>query len=241
MTATDAAGNITNGTINITVTVDQAPTAGNTIVRNDNPSSTSNAINVVASASDPDKDHLTVTISTPANVGTATVNSDSTVRISGLPGDFKGVIHFGYTVTDPSSKTATAGAAVFVGVDPFRITFVADSDPKGSGQYEVYLTNFAGAPVKETAATQGNARLQGYAVSNNGATIVYRSLDPQTLQATAWRSSRLPPPLRQFPSPCPVAPCQPPTPTAMISSLSAPTASRLRSLRKPRPTPPCTW
>jgi hypothetical protein len=177
VTATDAAGNVTTGTINITVTVDQAPTASSTVVRNDNPSSTSNAINVVASASDPDKDHLTVTLSTPANIGTATVNSDSTVRISGLPGDFKGVVHFGYTVTDPSSKTATAGAAVFVGVDPFRITFVADSDPKGSGQYEVYLTNFAGAPVKETAATQGNARLQGYAVSNNGATIVYRSLD----------------------------------------------------------------
>jgi len=178
VTATDASGNSTTGTINITVTVDQPPTASSTVVRNDNPSSTSNAINVLGSAGDPDKDHLAVTITTPANVGTATVNSDGTVRIAGAPGDFKGLIRFGYTVTDPTGKTANAGAAVFVGVDPFRSTFVADSDPKGSGQYEVYLTDFAAAPIKETAATQGNARLQGYAVSNNGATIVYRSLDP---------------------------------------------------------------
>src|SRR6185437_2612555 len=121
--------------INITVSVDQPPTAGSAIVRNDNPSSTTNAINVLGSAGDPDKDHLSVTITTPANAGTATVNSDNTVRIAGLPGDFKGLVHFGYTVTDPSGKTANAGAAVFVGVDPFRITFVADSDPKGSGQY----------------------------------------------------------------------------------------------------------
>src|SRR5262249_28274156 len=75
---------------------------------------------------------------------------------------------------------ANAGAAIFVGVDPFRTTFVADSDPHGSGQYEVYLTDFATTPVKETAATQGNARLQGYAVADSGATIVYRTLDSST-------------------------------------------------------------
>ena len=177
-TATDAGGHATTATINITVTVDQPPAASSTIVRNDTPGATSGAINVLGNASDPDKDKLTVTISTPASVGTATVNSDGTVRISGLPANFKGLTRFGYTVTDPSGKTASAGAAIFVGVDPFRTTFVADSDPNGSGQYEVYLTNFAAAPVKETVATQGNARLQGYAVSNNGATIVYRTADP---------------------------------------------------------------
>jgi hypothetical protein len=177
VTATDTAGHSTTGTITVTVTVDQPPTASSTIVRNDTPGATTNGINVLSNSSDPDKDKLTVTITTPASVGTATVNTDGTVRIAGLPGNFKGVTRFGYTVTDPSGKTASAGAAVFVGVDPFRITFVADSDPGGSGHYEVYLTDFAAAPVKETAATQGNARLQGYAVSNNGATIVSRSLD----------------------------------------------------------------
>jgi hypothetical protein len=177
-TATDAGGHAATATINITVTVDQPPAASSTIVRNDTPSATSGAINVLSNASDPDKDKLTVTISTPASVGTATVNSDGTVRISGLPANFKGLTRFGYTVTDASGKTANAGAAIFVGVDPFRTTFVADSDPNGSGQYEVYLTDFAAAPVKETMATQGNARLQGYAVSDSGTTVVYRTADP---------------------------------------------------------------
>jgi Big-like domain-containing protein len=185
ITATDAGGHATTATINITVTVDQSPAAGNTVVRNDTPGATSGAINVLVNASDPDKDKLTVTISTPASVGTATVNSDGTVRISGLPGSFKGLTRFGYTVTDPSGKTASAGAAVFVGVDPFRTTFVADSDPNGSGQYEVYLTDFAATPVKESAATQGKARLQGYAVSDNGATIVYRAADPANASSSS--------------------------------------------------------
>jgi len=177
-TATDAGGRSSTATINITVTVDHPPAASNTVVRNDTPGAASGAIDVLANASDPDKDKLTVTIAAPASVGTATVNSDGTVRIAGLPGNFKGLTRFGYTVTDPSGKTASGAAAVFVGVDPFRTTFVADSDPNGSGQYEVYLTDFAATPVKESAATQGNARLQGYAVSNNGATIVYRAADP---------------------------------------------------------------
>ena len=185
VTATDAGGHSSTATINITVTVDQPPTASSTIVRNDAPGGTSGAIDVVAHASDPDKDKLTVTISTPASVGTATVNGDGTVRIAGLPANFKGLTRFGYTVTDPSGQTASGAAAVFVGVDPFRTTFVADSDPNGSGQYEVYLTDFAAAPVKETAATQGNARLQGYAVSNNGATIAYRTADPANASSSS--------------------------------------------------------
>lgn len=185
VTATDTQGHSTTATVNITVTVDHAPTAGNTIVRNDTPGATSGAINVLANASDPDKDKLTVTISTPASVGTAAVNTDGTVRISGLPGNFKGLTRFGYTVSDPSGKTASGSAAIFVGADPFRTTFVADSDPNGSGQYEVYLTDFAAAPVKETMATQGNARLQGYAVSNNGATILYRAADPANASSSS--------------------------------------------------------
>jgi len=185
VTATDTQGHSATATVNITVTMDQPPAATNTIVRNDAPGAASGAINVLANASDPDKDKLTVTISTPASLGTATVNSDGTVRISGLPASFKGLMRFGYTVTDPSGKTATGSAAIFVGSDPFRTTFVADSDPNGSGQYEVYLTDFAAAPVKETVATQGNARLQGYAVSNNGATIVYRTADPANLSSSS--------------------------------------------------------
>ncbi len=167
------------------VSMNLPPTATSIIIRDDTPDATSDGINVLSNASDADGDRLTVTVTTPASIGTATVNADGTVRISGLPGGFKGLIRFGYTVTDPGGRTASADAAVFVGSDPFRSTFVADSDPQGSGQYEVYLTNFVTAPVKETAATQGKARLQGYAVSNNGATIVYRSLDPANASSNA--------------------------------------------------------
>ncbi|HVW69633.1 MAG TPA: Ig-like domain-containing protein [Steroidobacteraceae bacterium] len=178
VTATDTSGHSTTGTISITVNFDSPPTANSTIVRDDNPGAASGGINVLATANSPNGGKLTPTITTPATIGTAKVNGDGTIGISGLPGGFKGLTRFGYTLTDPSGKTASAYAVVFVGAAPFRITFVADSDPNGSGQYEVYMTDFAAAPVKETAATQGSVRLQGYAVANNGATIVYRSLDP---------------------------------------------------------------
>jgi hypothetical protein len=168
--ATDAAGNKTTGTVTVTVTVNQPPTAGSVIVRSDSGAN----IKVLDAAKDPDKDNLTVTITTLSNVGTATVNSDGTVSITGL-GGFKGLARFGYTVTDPSGATATANAAIFVGVDPFRAVFVADSAANGS--YEVYLTDFAASPTQVTKATQGSVRLKGFAASDNGATVVYRTED----------------------------------------------------------------
>jgi hypothetical protein len=179
--AADAAGNKTAGTVTITVTVNKPPTATSTVAQ----SSDGQNINVLKSANDPDKDHLTVTISStsPANVGTAVVNSDGTVSISGLNG-FKGLTHFGYTVTDPSGATASANAAVFVGVAPFRAVFVAD--PAAKGSYEVYLTDFAAAtPTQVSTATQGNLRLKGFAASDNGATVVYRTQDTTSASTTS--------------------------------------------------------
>jgi len=174
VTATDTAGNTSTGTVKITVTVDQAPTANNTILRADGTALAK--INVLTNASDPDKDTLTVTILTqpPAGAGTAAVNPDGTVTLSGLS-SFKGVTHFTYRVTDPSGKTADAAAAVFVGTNAFRAAFVGDSAANGSN--EVYLMDFAAAPVVMTAATQGNVRLQGFAISDNGSTLVYRTQD----------------------------------------------------------------
>ncbi|MBS0420660.1 MAG: cadherin-like domain-containing protein [Proteobacteria bacterium] len=181
VTATDAAGNASTGTVKITVTVDQPPTANNTVVRADGTALAK--INVLTSASDPDKDTLTVTILTqpPAGAGVAAVNPDGTVNLSGLS-SFKGVTHFTYRVTDPSGKTADAAAAVFVGTDPFRAAFVGDSAANGSN--EVYLTDFAAAPVAMTAATQGNVRLQGFAIADNGSTVVYRTQDSTNAAAT---------------------------------------------------------
>jgi hypothetical protein len=134
------------------------------------------SINVLAQASDPDGDKLTVTIEQTPLIGTATVNADGSVSITGLPASFKGMTRFEYRVTDPSGAYAVATAVVFVGSDPFRATFVGDA--MGNGAPEVYLTDFAAAPQVLSAATQGNARLQGYATAANGATIVYRSEDP---------------------------------------------------------------
>jgi hypothetical protein len=174
VTATDAAGNKSTGTVMITVTVDQPPTASNTIVRADGAALAK--INVLQNAGDPDKDTLTVTILTqpPTGAGTAAINADGTVALSGLSG-FKGLTHFTYQVKDPTGKTANAAAAVFVGTDPFRAAFVGDAAANGSN--EVYLTDFAADPVAMTAATQGNLRIKGFAISDNGATVVYRTED----------------------------------------------------------------
>jgi hypothetical protein len=172
--ATDAAGNKTAGSVTITVTMNHPPTAGNTILRADG--SGLATINVLKNASDPDKDPLTVTIvdQPPTGAGTASVNSDGSVSLSGLSA-FKGLTHFTYQVKDPTGATDKGAAAVFVGTDPFRAAFVGDA--AGNGSNEVYLTDFAAAPVVMTAATQGNLRLKGFAVSDNGATIAYRTED----------------------------------------------------------------
>jgi hypothetical protein len=195
--AADAAGNKTAGTVMVTVTANQPPTATSTVVRSDDGQN----INVLKTANDPDMDHLTVTITTPSNVGTAVVNSDGTVSISGLNG-FKGLARFGYTVTDPSAAKASANAAIFVGVAPFRALFVAD--PAAKGSYEVYLTDFAAAtPTQVSTATQGNLRLKGFAASDNGATVVYRTQDTTSASMTSLSLVRTATPSTQVPIPLP--------------------------------------
>ena len=185
VTATDAGGHSTTGTISITVTVNQPPTTTDTVLRADPDSSGISIVNVLANATDPDKDKLTVTVTPNSTlVGTATVNSDGSVSIAGL-GGFKGLTRFDYTVTDPSGATATGHAAVFVGEDPFRAAFVADA--AGNGSYEVYMANFAGDPSAVTTATQGTLRLKGFAISDNGATIVYRTQDTTNAATTSLK------------------------------------------------------
>ena len=181
MEATDASGHTTMGTVSITVTVNQPPAANNTIIRADGTALAD--INVLGNASDPDKDPLTVTIVDPALVGTASVNPNGSVSITALPSGFKGLTRFKYQVTDPSGASAVAWAAVFVGADPFRAAFVVDA--AGNGSYEVYLTDFAANPVKMTTATQGNLRLKGFAISDNGAAVVYRTQDTTNAATTS--------------------------------------------------------
>ena len=173
VTATDASGNASSGTVKITVTVDKPPTATSAVMTSDG---TDLGTIALKNAGDPDKDPLTTVITVPPPApATATVNADGTVKIVGLSG-FKGLTYFSYKVTDPSGQSSPeASVYIFIGSPQFRAAFVGDA--KGDGSNEVYLTDFATAPVAMTAVTQGTIRLKGFAIANNGATVVYRAQD----------------------------------------------------------------
>ena len=173
---TDSAGHSTTATVSITVNLDHAPVAQNVILRADGTALAS--INVLASVSHPDGGQLTVSITNTPLVGKASVNADQSVSITALPGGFKGLTTFTYTVTDVSGMSANAAAAIFVGADPFRAAFVGDANADGSN--EVYLTDFAAAPQAVTAGTHGTLQLKGFAASDNGKTVAYRSQDTGT-------------------------------------------------------------
>jgi hypothetical protein len=169
----DAAGNSVPGVVNINVHPNRAPIATGDALRADG-SALAN-ITVLANDTDEDADPLTVTIEEAPLAGTATVNEDSSIGISGLPGGFKGVTRFKYRLTDSSSESAIGTAAVFVGTEPFRVIFAGD--PTANGSPEVFMSDFVAAPTALTAATEGNMRLRGFAASQNGATVAYRRED----------------------------------------------------------------
>lgn len=175
----DTAGNSVPGVININVHPNRAPVAANDALRADAGALAN--IAVLANDTDEDSDPLTVTIEEAPLTGTATVNADSSIGISGLPGGFKGVTRFRYRVTDSSSASAIGTAAVFVGAEPFRVIFAGD--PAANGSPEVFMSDFVADPTALTAATEGNMRLRGFAASQNGATVAYRRED----QANASR------------------------------------------------------
>jgi hypothetical protein len=161
--------------------VNRAPAAANDLLREDG--GALGGIPVLANDSDPDNDHLTVTIEQAPPIGTATANADGTVRIDSLPPGFKGVTWFKYHVTDPAGLSSpSATAVVYVGTDPFRVLFAGDANSNGS--VEVYLANFLAAPTAVTAATEGTLRLKGFVASDNGSTVVYRREDAATPSTT---------------------------------------------------------
>ncbi|HEY5755981.1 MAG TPA: Ig-like domain-containing protein, partial [Steroidobacter sp.] len=132
-------------------------------------------ITVLDNDTDADSDPLTVTIEEGALAGTAAVNANSSIGISALPSGFKGVTRFKYRVTDSSSASAIGIAAVFVGVEPFRVVFAGD--PSANGSSELYMSDFVSDPTVLTTATEGTKRLRGFAASHNGATVAYRRED----------------------------------------------------------------
>jgi hypothetical protein len=170
---TDAGGNTVAGAVNINVHPNRAPVVANDALRADGAALAN--ITVLANDTDADSDPLTVTIEEGPLAGIATVNADSSIGISSLAGGFKGVTRFKYRVTDSSSASAIGTAAVFVGVEPFRVVFAGDQAANGSP--EVFMSDFIASPTVLTAATEGSWRLRGFAASENGATVAYRRED----------------------------------------------------------------
>lgn len=189
----DTGGNSVPAVVSINVHPNRAPVAANDSVRADGVALAN--ITVLANDTDADADPLTVTIEEAPLAGTATINTDSSIGITGLPGGFKGVTRFKYRVTDSSSESAIGTAAVFVGVEPFRVVFAGD--PAANGSTELYMSDFASAPVALTTATEGNMRLRGFAASQNGATVVYRREDRTNAATVDLGFVRTPPPIQR--------------------------------------------
>ncbi len=95
-----------------------------------------------------------------------------------FPVTSKGYTRFKYRVTDAGGLTSDATAAIFVGVEPFRIVFAGD--PSVNGSPELYLADLVTAPVQITNATDGAMRLTGFVSSTNGATVAYRRASTST-------------------------------------------------------------
>jgi hypothetical protein len=170
---TDGGGNTVSGVVSINVHPNRAPVAANDALRADGAALAN--ITVLANDTDADSDPLTVTIEEAPLAGTATVNPDASITIGALPAGFKGVTRFKYRVTDSSSASAVGTAAVFVGVEPFRV--VLAGDPAANGSPEVFMSDFVADPTVLTTATEGSLRLRGFKVSENGATVAYRRED----------------------------------------------------------------
>lgn len=168
-----------SGTIG-TVTIQIAATPDPPAAQNDFLTVTTASLanlNVLANDVEPDGEALTVvSIESPAEVGTATVNAGGSIAISGLPAGFRGITRFKYRIADPSNASSVGTAVVFVDVAPFRVIFAADEP--GQDSPEVYITNLASPQVQLTSATVGaNLRLRTFLASNNGSTVVYRQRD----------------------------------------------------------------
>ena len=81
---TDAGGNTVAGAVNINVHPNRAPVVANDALRADGAALAN--ITVLANDTDADSDPLTVTIEEDPLAGIATVNADSSIGISALPG-----------------------------------------------------------------------------------------------------------------------------------------------------------
>jgi Bacterial Ig domain len=170
----DSQGNGTNGTVTVQVAAVNDPPAPHDDTLTASGAGITN-LNVLANDVEVDGDALTVTIESAAEVGTAAVNPNKTIAISGLPAGFRGITRFKYRAADPSGASSVATAVVFIDVAPFRVIFPADEP--GQDSPEIFITNLASAPVQISQATEGTLRLRGLVAAANGSTVAYRRHD----------------------------------------------------------------
>ena len=154
------------------------PTTRDDIVEVTGTSATS--IAVLGNDTDLDNEPLTFAIDEAPTVGTASFNSDNTVRLD-LPSGFRGATRFKYKVTNSLGGFSISSAVVFVDVDPYRVLFAARNSAQN---YELYVSNLVAAEQVSQAAS-GTLRLQNMWRSKSGALIVYERADPALLATTA--------------------------------------------------------
>jgi hypothetical protein len=168
----DAGGATTSIVVSVEVTpVDDGPVSASNDTLQVNEAGLA-AIAVLQNDRNPDREAITLTIEEQAFVGTASVNTDNTVRIAGLPSGFRGLTRFKYRLTESGGAFSVATAAVFVDTEPFRVAFVGID--AASGFREVFMTDFTGPPVKMTQAADGIKQFRTFTASADGSTLVYR-------------------------------------------------------------------
>jgi hypothetical protein len=148
------------------------PRTADDIVEVDSAAATS--IAVLTNDTELDNEPLTFSIEDNPTVGSASFNSDRTVRLD-LPAGFRGATRFRYKVTNSLGGFSISTAVVFVGVETYRVAFAAQDSNQN---FEIYLSNLA-STERITDATSGNFRLRNMWFAEKGprSLMVYERAD----------------------------------------------------------------
>jgi hypothetical protein len=138
------------------------------------------ALAVLSNDQDLDNEPLTVTIDESPTVGSASVNSDNTVRLD-LPSGFRGFTQFRYKVTNSLGGFSTSTAVVFVDVSAYRVLYAAS----GSNEPPELYINDLNSSEQISDATSGALRLQSAWHSRFGGLVAYHRADPAQVDSTA--------------------------------------------------------
>ncbi len=136
-------------------------------------------ISVLTNDMNLDHEPLKLNIDESPTVGSATVNSDNTVRLD-LPSGFRGVTRFKYKLTNSVGGFSVSTAVVYVDVPAYRVMFAASNT---ANPLELYVSDFINA-TKVTSATSGTPRLQNAWHSESGRLVVYERADPARIEQT---------------------------------------------------------